>query len=136
MGRVWVLDTETKGTGAEMVPLERVQKRSSPERERLTVIRRKPKRRGEEPGRQVAPEPRQPLKFKVVDLMTRRTLAEGVEARKAVKLLERARSVVDLRVYVWEPQVEEWRPLTLGEQTTLRKLRGLERGPAEPAVRE
>ncbi|HUO72278.1 MAG TPA: hypothetical protein VMU39_16030 [Solirubrobacteraceae bacterium] len=31
MGKVWVLDTETKGTGANMVPLERVvQKRSSP----------------------------------------------------------------------------------------------------------
>jgi hypothetical protein len=26
MGKVWVLDTETKGTGAEMVPLEKVQK--------------------------------------------------------------------------------------------------------------
>jgi hypothetical protein len=24
MARVWVLDTETKGTGAEMVPLEKV----------------------------------------------------------------------------------------------------------------
>ena len=27
MGRVWVLDTETKGTGAEMVPLDKVQKK-------------------------------------------------------------------------------------------------------------
>src|SRR5215210_6042018 len=26
MAKVWVLDTETKGTGAEMVPLEKVQK--------------------------------------------------------------------------------------------------------------
>ena len=26
MGKVWVLDTETKGTGANMVPLEKVQK--------------------------------------------------------------------------------------------------------------
>ena len=26
MGRVWVLDTETKGTGAEMVPLDKALK--------------------------------------------------------------------------------------------------------------
>jgi len=30
MGRVWVLDTETKGTGAEMVPLDRVQRAPRP----------------------------------------------------------------------------------------------------------
>ncbi len=29
MGKVWVLDTETKGTGAEMVPLEKAQRRSA-----------------------------------------------------------------------------------------------------------
>lgn len=27
MGKIWVLDTETKGTGAEMVPLEKIQRR-------------------------------------------------------------------------------------------------------------
>ena len=27
MGKTWVLDTETKGTGANMVPLEKVQKK-------------------------------------------------------------------------------------------------------------
>jgi hypothetical protein len=30
MGKVWVLDTETKGTGANMVPLEKVLKRPEP----------------------------------------------------------------------------------------------------------
>ena len=29
MAKVWVLDTDTKGTGANMVPLERVLKRGS-----------------------------------------------------------------------------------------------------------
>jgi hypothetical protein len=28
MGKTWVLDTETKGTGANMVPLEKVQKKA------------------------------------------------------------------------------------------------------------
>ena len=30
MGKVWVLDTETKGTGANVVPLEKVQRRPDP----------------------------------------------------------------------------------------------------------
>lgn len=30
MGKVWVLDTETKGTGANVVPLEKVLKRPAP----------------------------------------------------------------------------------------------------------
>src|ERR671925_10902 len=30
VGRVWVLDTETKGTGASMVPLEKAQKKVEP----------------------------------------------------------------------------------------------------------
>jgi hypothetical protein len=30
MGKVWVLDTETKGTGAQMVPLEQVQAKPEP----------------------------------------------------------------------------------------------------------
>jgi hypothetical protein len=31
MGKTWVLDTETKGTGANMVPLEKVQKKPDSE---------------------------------------------------------------------------------------------------------
>jgi hypothetical protein len=31
MGKTWVLDTETKGTGANMVPLEKVQKKADAE---------------------------------------------------------------------------------------------------------
>jgi hypothetical protein len=32
MGKVWVLDTETKGTGANMVPLEKAQAKQEPRR--------------------------------------------------------------------------------------------------------
>lgn len=32
MGKVWVLDTETKGTGANMVPLEKAQAKPAPRR--------------------------------------------------------------------------------------------------------
>jgi hypothetical protein len=31
MGKTWVLDTETKGTGANMVPLEKVQQKAGAE---------------------------------------------------------------------------------------------------------
>ncbi|MET0207168.1 MAG: hypothetical protein ABW228_08330 [Thermoleophilaceae bacterium] len=55
MGKTWVLDTETKGTGANMVPLEKVQKkpaseektarpRKAPTEARPTPAERKPSR--------------------------------------------------------------------------------------------
>jgi hypothetical protein len=53
MGKVWVLDTETKGTGAHVVPLEQVQRRPEPsertgKRERKRAGEpRAPRRRGE-----------------------------------------------------------------------------------------
>jgi hypothetical protein len=59
MGKVWVLDTETKGTGANVVPLEKVQRRPEPPAERpgkresarsATAERpaaRRPRRRGQ-----------------------------------------------------------------------------------------
>jgi hypothetical protein len=37
MGRTWVLDTETKGTGASMVPLEKVQTGPEPRRRRKSA---------------------------------------------------------------------------------------------------
>ena len=40
MARIWVLDTETKGTGAEMVPLEKVLTRDASRSERISVARR------------------------------------------------------------------------------------------------
>jgi hypothetical protein len=39
MGKTWVLDTETKGTGANMVPLEKVQAKPEPRRRRKAAPR-------------------------------------------------------------------------------------------------
>ncbi len=33
MGKTWILDTETKGTGAHVVPLEKALKKPSPEQD-------------------------------------------------------------------------------------------------------
>jgi hypothetical protein len=55
MAKVWILDTETKGTGANVVPLEKVQRRpeAAPER------RARPAKRAEEAAPR-RPKPRKP----------------------------------------------------------------------------
>ena len=79
-GKVWVLDTETKGTGAQMVPLESTLKRPQPKEHFLpaTARRHKP-----------APEPveRAPRRFRVTDYCYLASLRDGhVEcAEKAPK---------------------------------------------------
>jgi hypothetical protein len=54
VGKVWVLDTETKGTGANMVPLEKAQKQPEPAPARP---RRRPEQRaaGDAPKRHRKP---------------------------------------------------------------------------------
>jgi hypothetical protein len=118
MAKIWVLDTETKGTGAQMVPLETTQKAPGPRFARGYVPRA---RRAQPPA---PPKPKPPTRFKVVDMMSRETLAEDVGARPTIDLLKGVRSVVDVDVYKWEHGPERWRRLTLGEQKSLWALRG------------
>jgi hypothetical protein len=116
MARTWILDTETKGTGARMVPLDAVsQRRSSPGRV-LTGGRPAPRR---DPG---PPMPRAPRRFKVVDLLTRQTIVDDVDARGAVAALADVRSTVDVTVHLWQESTGRWRPLTLGEQSAMWEL--------------
>jgi hypothetical protein len=70
------------------------------------------------------PEPRQPHSFKIVDVMTREVLAEGVDARAAVSALEDVNSIVDVTVSVWDPDDERWRLLSFGEKQALWDYRG------------
>lgn len=115
----WVLDTETKGTGAEMIPLERLEerKRLKGERERVRVVAR------DEPAEQEpTPEPARPptpRRFKVVSVLSRQVLAEDVGISGALDALRDVGSVVDANVYVWEPDEDDWRPLSLAERRTL-----------------
>jgi hypothetical protein len=117
MRRIWVLDTETKGTGAHAVPLESKLKGPAPPRK--TILRR----RKTHPEPVASTEAPSPPTFKVVDVMTTRVLAEGADLQATLDLAEGARSVVDLRIYVWEPKAERWRLLSLGEQKGLWGLR-------------
>jgi hypothetical protein len=80
LGKTWVLDTETKGTGAEMVPLEKVRSESAQKGGRpLTAPKPKPWS-----GPRPAPRPR---RFKVIDGVTQRALIEDADARTTVDLL-------------------------------------------------
>jgi hypothetical protein len=113
--KVWVLDTETKGTGAEMVPLEKARERAKPPADPLWFP---PPRRPRRP----APEaPRAPHRFRVVDVVSGRALAEDASTRETVELLRGVRSTVDVRIYVREG--ERSRLLTRDEQQALWRLR-------------
>jgi hypothetical protein len=115
--RVWVLDTATKGTGAEMVPLDSIASKPAPTGERLFV----PPKPTPRPPKD--PEPAKPRTFKVVDVTTRAVLAEATGARATVDVLSTLRSIVDVNVFVWEPKAERWRLLTVAEQRVLWELR-------------
>ncbi len=116
MARVWVLDTETKGTGAEVVPLERVLREAAPRAPYVFVPRE---------GRPAQePLPRSPWRFKVVDVMTREVLADSADTRATVDLLKGIRSIVDVLVYVWEQPAGRWRLLTHRDRSLLWELRG------------
>jgi hypothetical protein len=118
VARTWVLDTETKGTGATMVPLEKTLRRPAAEPEPLYVPPEAVPRAPE------PPTPRPPRTFKVVDVVSGDVLSEGQGTRATVAVLEDVASVVDVRVFVWEPEGEDWRLLTLGEQGALWRFRG------------
>lgn len=119
MARTWILDTETKGTGAHMVPLETVVRKSGREPE-LNLIELK---RSDVPQAEPEQEAPAPRTFKVVDILTRETLAEDADARATVELLAEVRSIVDVNVYVWEPTRDDWRMLTLDERRALWEFR-------------
>jgi hypothetical protein len=120
MAKTWVLDTETKGTGANMVPLEAVLRRPGAERGLATVaLAPKP---GPPPAH--APGASEPLRFRVVDVLGGRELARGVGVQAAVRLLEQMRTALDARVYVWAEDKRRWRLLTLEEHKLLWQFRG------------
>jgi hypothetical protein len=115
VAKTWILDTETKGTGAHIAPLKDGHPR--PERELATVSFDRP------PRPVVEPAPPAPRLFKVVDVMSARVLADGADTRETLKLLAGMRSVVDARIYVWAPGSDRWRLLSIAEQRALWQLR-------------
>jgi hypothetical protein len=123
MDTTWILDTGTKGTGANMVPLERVTKRASADDPKFVL----PERR---PAQEDTPKPRAPHRFRIVDVMTRETLLDDGSGREAVDALGSVRSIVDVNVYVWDEDGERWLLLPFGEQRALMELARKQPAPA------
>jgi hypothetical protein len=117
MAKTWVLDTETKGTGAHMAPLERAERKAREDRELSTVTFKRT------PERATPTAPRERQRFKVVDVLSGRVLVEDVGAREAVGALRELRSVLDARVSVWSTDARRWKLLSLDEQKALWRLR-------------
>lgn len=115
MGRTWVLDTETKGTGAHMVPLERAAKRSSPVEPVFVPRAPAAPRQPEEP----AAKPKPQYRFRIVDVQTRQLLADGASAREAIDALAGVRSLLDVNVYAWDEEHGRWQLLSVSEQRAM-----------------
>jgi hypothetical protein len=113
MAKLWKLDTETKGTGAAVVPLRPERPREDAE-PRPIYVPRKPRPRPEP-----EPAPRAPRRFRVMDVETRRLLADGADVHETLGVLAGVRSSVDVRVEVLQPHSGRWRALTLAEQRAL-----------------
>ena len=122
MSKTWVLDTETKGTGAHIAPL----RHGAPARERelsLTRFRPPAPAPAEPSGPAPAPAPR---RFRVVDVLAGVTIADDVHVADALLALRRLRKPIDARVYVWEEQQGRWRLLGLDETRALWGMRELD----------
>ncbi len=114
MAKIWRLDTETKGTGAHVVPLEKADRKPSKEAQLATVTLERPPRPPKAPE-----QPPGPATFKVIDIRSGELLGEGLDTRATVDVLERVASVVDVRLYRWMPEAGRWRMLTLEERRAL-----------------
>src|SRR3954447_25906964 len=117
MAKNWVLETHTKGTGANIVPLDREQ--DPPAREPDPVFVHPPTR----PKPPKPPEPRKPRRCRVVDVTRREVLADDALAREALAALRDVHSVTDVAISSWSEKHGRYRLLTVGEQQALWEMR-------------
>jgi len=113
MAKTWVLDSETKGTGAHIAPLPDGGRDRGREAELALVQLARPPR----PERPSEPPPR--ASFRVVDVFGGEVLGEDLDAREAVDALGELRSALDARVYVRHAAGARWRLLTLADTRRL-----------------
>lgn len=104
-----------------MVPLDKVLEKRVPSQPRRFLPPKPPARTAPTPAAE--PAPAAPRRFRVVDVLSGEPLAADASPRETVDLLKGLRSVVDVNVYMFEPDDEDWRLLTLREQRALWALR-------------
>jgi hypothetical protein len=118
MAKTWVLETHTKGTGANIVPLDDAATAPREGEHEPLFVPRKPAPRPPAP-----PAPKAPSRFKVVEVVTGRVLAEDARLRATVELLRDVHSVVDVAIWVWSERHGRYVLLTHDEQRRLWDLR-------------
>jgi hypothetical protein len=116
MAKTWVLDAETKGTGAHIAPLKRDSGRAP---EKLSLVQLHPPASAER-AEQAPPEPK---RFKVFDVLSGRVLAQDVSGGEAVRALREVSKSMDALVYVREGEGARWRLLSLADTRALWALR-------------
>jgi hypothetical protein len=62
--------------------------------------------------------------FKVVDVVSGRTVLEDADAHTTVDALTSVESIFDVWIFVWIPDVAAWRQLTPGEHRIMWNFRG------------
>jgi hypothetical protein len=121
MAKTWVLETHTKGTGANIVPLaddSPAAAAESREPEPLFVPRERARKAP------AAPAPKPPSRFRVVEITTGRVLVEDAGVRATVELLrDEVASITDVAIWIWREPQGRYVLLTHGEQRRLWELR-------------
>jgi len=122
MAKTWVLDTETKGTGAHIAPLKRD---DGAKPRKLNLVRFHPPAAERGSGSAAAEEsvPARALRFKVVDILASRVVVEDVTLAAALRALGSSRKAIDARVYVRRSDGGRWELLSLADTRRLWSLR-------------
>ena len=115
--KTWVIDTETKGTGAQVIPFS---KQPPPP---AAPVRPQPVGRRRTPLPEPGAAPRAPRRFRAIGVMSRAVLADDVELPELLVALGRVAKVGDVSLFVWAVEAERWRLLTLAEQQAVWKRR-------------
>ncbi len=92
------------------MPLDRFEHPEEPKPEKMWVP---PKRTPREPE---PPKPRAPRRFRALDVVTREVLLDDGSVAEMLALLREVEHVNDVNLYVWEPERESWRLLSMAEQ--------------------
>jgi hypothetical protein len=120
MAKRWVLETHTKGTGANIVPVKE-QEQDTPARVREpepVFVHPPTKPRPPKP-----PEPRKPRRFRIVDVTTREVLADDASARETLVALRDVHSVTHVAISSWSEKHGRYLLLTHSEQKALWDMR-------------
>ena len=92
------------------MPLDRFEHPEEPKPGKIWVP---PKRTPREPE---PPKRRAPRRFRALDVVTREVLLDDGSVAEMLEMLRAVEHVNDVNLYVWEPEREIWRLLSMAEQ--------------------